>query len=122
MSTKRRGTATIEAAVLFPMILLFIISGSSLMLRWYDQWHQNWEAHRQVEQQAQQQRERIGDIAAVPGTFASVTQQTAQGVCSRFYVSECAWALHLKQIGELFSEQEEPSDERGQNFGERSGS
>ena len=99
MSTKRRGTATIEAAVLFPMILLFIISGSSLMLRWYD-----------------------GDIAAVPGTFASVTQQTAQGVCRRFYVSECAWALHLKQIGELFSEQEEPSDERGQNFGERSGS
>lgn len=122
MSAKRKGTATIEAALLFPMILLFIISGSSLMLRWYDQWHQNWEVHRQIEQQAQQKRERVGDIAAVPGTFASITQQTAQGVCSRFYVSECAWVLHLKQMGELFSEQEELPDEQGRSLGERSGS
>lgn len=43
----RDGFVAVEAAILFPLILLFAISGFSLMVRWYSSWEREMNLHRQ---------------------------------------------------------------------------
>ena len=49
----RRGGAVVEAALLFPLIVLLLVQGVSLMFRWYEDWEREWDRHQQSVQEEQ---------------------------------------------------------------------
>jgi len=50
---ERQGSAVVEAALLFPLVILLTVSGFSLMAHWYDSWEGGMERHRRQIQEEQ---------------------------------------------------------------------
>lgn len=50
---ERQGSAAVEAALLFPLVILLTVSGFSLMARWYESWEGGMERHRRQIQEEQ---------------------------------------------------------------------
>lgn len=108
-----RGTATVEAALLFPLITALCISGFSLLTVWYGQWKESGDIHCQLELEAQEKRERRGTLAAIPGVFLSVERQEGGKTYQRYYFSRSAYKVHWKQAWELIGANGSGEEEHG---------
>lgn len=64
-----KGSSTVEASILFPLIILLTFSGFVVMARWYDQWEKGLEQHRKEQEERKPftdlwilQREQWGEL------------------------------------------------------------